>query len=152
MPDRPESAPFPNLDRLADIFGKYPQIEAVYLFGSAAEGRRHAESDLDLAILVRRGFPRPDLLSLLADLARHGFCRVDVVFLDTEDILLKFEAVRHNRIIYRTDDFDPGAFFSRVVRQYLDFVPYLRVQREAYKRRILHGATGSSSTSTSQAG
>jgi hypothetical protein len=26
-----------------------------------------------------------------------------------------------------------------VIRRYLDFLPYLRVQRQAYKERILHG-------------
>ncbi len=76
----------------------------MYLFGSAAEGRMHAESDLDLAILLRRGAPRPDPLDLLADLARLGFCRVDLVFLDTPNILLKFEAVRPNRVVYQAED------------------------------------------------
>ena len=146
MSEPREPVGFPPLELLAGVFQRYPEIEAVYLFGSAAEGRLHAESDLDLAVLVRRGAPRPDPLSLLTDLARHGFCRVDLVFLDTEDILLKFEAVRRNRIVYQREDFDRGEFFSRTVRQYLDFVPYLRVQREAYKRRLLGGSTGGSST------
>jgi predicted nucleotidyltransferase len=134
-----QTVPFPDLSRLAEVFRRYPEIEAVYLFGSAAEGRLHAESDLDLAVLPRRGAPRPNPLDLLADLARHGFCRVDLIFLDTEDILLKFEAVRRNRLLYATEGFDRGEFFSRVVRQYLDFAPYLRIHREAYRRRVLYG-------------
>lgn len=137
MGERPKCEPFPDLALLAEVFRKYPEIEAVYLFGSAAEGRLHAESDLDLAIWLRRGAPRPDRLALLADLARYGFCRVDLVFLDTEDILLKFEAVRHNRVVYSVEGFDRGEVFSRIVRQYLDFAPYLRMQREAYKRKLL---------------
>lgn len=44
---------FPELERLPDIFAKYPDIQAVYLFGSAVTGRMHAESDLDLAIVPR---------------------------------------------------------------------------------------------------
>ncbi len=65
-----------------------------------------------------------------------GFCRVDLVFLDTDDIVLKYEAIRLNRTVYQTADFDRGEMYSRVVRQYLDFLPYLRVQRQEYKRRI----------------
>ncbi len=38
-----------------------------------------------------------------------------------DDIVLKHEAVRRNRLVYQTDDFDQGAYFSRVVRQFLDF-------------------------------
>ncbi len=78
-------------------------------------------------------------LDVLADLARAGFCDVDLVFLDTDDIVLKYEAVRQNQLVYHREDFDRGAFYSLVVRQYLDFLPYLEVQRKAYRRRILSG-------------
>jgi len=90
---------FPELERLSDIFRTYPDIQAVYLFGSAVTG--------------------------------------------TDNIVLKHEVVRHNRLIYQTEDFDRGAYFSRIVRQFLDFRPYLDVQRQAYKQRILHGQTRS---------
>lgn len=129
-----------DLSPLGEVFRKYPEIWAVYLFGSAAEGRMHGESDIDLAIVPRSPDARARRLDILTDLARLGFCNVDLVFLDTDDIVLKYEAVRLNRIVYQTDDFDPGEMYSRVVRQYLDFLPYLEVQRRAYKERILHGS------------
>jgi hypothetical protein len=133
----------PNLKTLPKIFRKYPDIQAVYLFGSHAEGHPHAGSDLDLAIVPRTltlssaHSVRAKRLDILADLAQYNFCNVDLVFLDTDDIVLKYEAVRYNRIVYQTEDFDRGALYSKIVRQYLDFLPYLRIQREAYKRRIL---------------
>ncbi|GIV99691.1 nucleotidyltransferase domain-containing protein [Roseiflexus sp.] len=130
---------FLNLERLTDIFKKYPDIHAVYLFGSTVTGRLHAESDLDLAIVPRPGADELPRLGILTDLACAGFCRVDLVILDTNDIVLKHEVVRHNRVIYQTEDFDRGAYFSRIVRQFLDFRPYLDVQRQAYKQRIVHG-------------
>ncbi|MGC9041867.1 MAG: type VII toxin-antitoxin system MntA family adenylyltransferase antitoxin [Roseiflexus sp.] len=130
---------FLNLERLPDIFKKYPDIHAVYLFGSAVTGRLHAESDLDLAIVPRPGAGELPRLDILTDLTRAGFCRVDLVILDTNDIVLKHEVVRHNQVIYQTEDFDRGAYFSRIVRQFLDFRPYLDVQRQAYKQRIVHG-------------
>ena len=129
----------PDLGRLPDVFRRYPDIWAVYLFGSFAAGNVHRESDLDLAVVPRRSSVRARRLDILADLARHGFCSVDLVFLDTDDIVLKYEAVRQNRLVYQAKDFDPGAMYSKVVRQYLDFIPYLKVQREAYKSRILRG-------------
>jgi len=129
----------PDLKILPQIFRQYPDIQAVYLFGSTASGKVHRESDLDLAIVPRRGTVHERRLDLLADLARHGFCDVDLVFLDTDDIVLKYEAVRQNRVIYQTEDFDRGGTYSLIVRQYLDFLPYLEVQRRAYKRRILDG-------------
>jgi len=129
----------PDLLILPQTFQRYSGIQAVYLFGSFASGQIHTESDLDLAIVPRHSSVRSQRLDILADLARHGFCNVDLVFPDTTDIVLKYEAIRQNQLVYQAEDFDRGALYSQVVRQYLDFAPYLKTQREAYKRKTLHG-------------
>ena len=129
----------PDIARLHNIFERYADIQAVYLFGSMASGTALAGSDLDLAIVPRGSALRSRKIDLLADLARHGFCDVDLLFLDSADIVTQYEAVRLNRLIYEAEDFDRGAMYSTVVRQYLDFLPYLNVQRAAYKERILSG-------------
>ncbi len=129
----------PNLNALADVFRRYPDVQAVYLFGSAAEGRLRTDSDIDIAVVPPTGSCRERRLEILADLTRAGFDRVDLVFLNTDDLVLRYEAVRHNRVLYQTEGFDRGAMYSRVVRMYLDFLPYLEVQRRAYRRRISDG-------------
>ena len=125
--------------RLVNIFSKYPEIQAVYLFGSSSTGKTHAESHLDLAVIPRSAQAHSQKLDILTDLARLGFDNVDLVFLDTDDIVLRYEAIKHNQLIYQTEEFDRGTLYSKVVCQYLDFLPYLKVQREAYKRRIISG-------------
>lgn len=127
----------PDLQVLSQVFCEYPDVQAVYLFGSVASGRSHPDSDLDLAVYPKSRSVRERRLEILTDLARCGFCNVDSVFLDTDDIVLKYEAVRQNRVVYQTQDFDRGAVYSKIVRQHLDFYPYLEVQRQAYKRRML---------------
>ncbi|MBO9362666.1 MAG: hypothetical protein J7452_10750 [Thermoflexus sp.] len=134
-----KATPLADPSQLAEVFRRYPQIRAAYLFGLAAKGRLHAEGDLDLAVLPWRGVPQPNLLDPLADLACCGFCRVDLIFLDTEGIVLKFKAVRRNRLLCAAEGFSRGAFFSRVVRQHLDFAPRLRVHRDAHRRRVFRG-------------
>jgi hypothetical protein len=49
------------------------------------------------------------------------------------------EVVRLNRLVYRTENFDRGGTYSDIVRKFLDFEPFLAVQRKAYKKRILDG-------------
>lgn len=137
---------------LGDVFQRYSAIQAVYVFGSTGSRKTHQGSDLDLAIVSRSITLKEKKLPLLTDLARCGFCDVDLVFLDTKDIVLKYEAIRQNRIIYAAHDFDRGSMYSRVIRQYLDFAPYLETQRKAYKRRILRGSTGSHSQAIEQTG
>lgn len=124
--------------RLIQVFKNYPDIQAVYLFGSQAQGRARADSDIDLAIVPRSAALRKHKLDILTDLVEVGFERVDLVFLDGRDVVLGHQAVRLNQVIYSTPDFDSGSYFSLVIRQYLDFLPYLKVQREAMKRRMLH--------------
>lgn len=129
----------PPLGILKIVFKRYPAIQAVYLFGSSASGRTHAESDLDLAVLADENSLCGRKLDILTELAKNGFCNVDLIFLPSDDIVLQFEAVRLNRIVYQRPDFDAASVFSLIVRRYLDFLPFLKVQREAYKQRILHG-------------
>lgn len=127
---------FPCLELLGQVFQSYPNIDAVYLFGSAAKGCSNINSDLDLAVATRDPSLSQKKVDILADLARLGFCNVDLVFLDVEDIVLRFEAVKHNKIVYKKEGFDTSDFFSKTLRMYSDFLPYLRVQREAFKRRL----------------
>ncbi len=129
----------PPLVILKTIFENYPEIQAVYLFGSSASGRANAESDLDLAVLADDTSLRGRKLDILAELAGKGFCNVDLVFLPADDVVLQHEVVRLNRIVYQRPDFDGPSVFSLFVRRYLDFLPFLKVQREAYKRRVLNG-------------
>lgn len=128
-----------EIDRLSAIFARYPDIQAVYQFGSTVSGQTHAESDLDLAVVLGNPAAMPKKLDILGELARAGFCNIDLVFLNTDDIVLKYEAVRQNKLIFQRHDFDAGSYYSLILRQYLDFLPYLEVQRRAYRRRILVG-------------
>jgi len=144
VPRQPRRLTDQELHALAAVFQQFSSIQAVYLFGSYAQGRPRADSDIDLAIVPRRGVEPPDKLDVLTELARAGFDNVDLVILNvynfaTADLVLTYEAVRLNRLVYQTDDFERGSVYSKVVRHYLDFKPYLDVQRAAYKRRILHG-------------
>lgn len=127
----------PDFDQIPVVFRRYPSVQAVYLFGSFAAGTARPESDLDLAIVPRDASARAQALEIMADLTRLVHDRVDLVFLDSRDVLLRFEAVRHNRLVYHTPDFDAGSYASRIVREYWDFLPYLQVQRQAMKDRIL---------------
>jgi len=133
----------PDFSVLAPFFAGFSEVEAVYLFGSHAEGRARPGSDVDLGIVVQRGNVPPEKLKLLTELARKGFDSVDLVFIDPDvDLVMAFEAVRNHRLIYRREGFDPGEYFSRTARRYFDFEPHLRRQRQAERRRWIDGEAG----------
>jgi hypothetical protein len=132
-------------DRLREVFAARPAVRAAYVFGSVAANRTWDGSDLDLGIVVDEDKWDPSdkvpLIGECMDAARRDW--IDLVVLNDAPLVLQFEAVRPNVILYSADDFDPGAFSSKVLRMYWDFQPYLRRQRKAYKERRLKQANGS---------
>ncbi len=118
------------------LFARYPQVQAAFLFGSRARGQARADSDWDLAVYLEPPEPDPTL-DLLTDLVKAGFERVDLLVLNHAPLVLAFEVVRANRVVYQRAGFCLGCYVSRVVREYWDLEPLLRVQREAMKRRWL---------------
>jgi len=84
------------LSKLKEIFKNYKEIDAVYLFGSQVTGKLHPESDIDLGIVTEVEDLKKRKLDILEDLAKAGFCDVDLVFFDEADIALKFEIIHKN--------------------------------------------------------
>jgi len=91
--------------RLARVLSQFPEIAAAYLFGSAARGRAGPESDLDIAVVTTSPLGSRKL-DLLTALTAEGLDRVDLVSLDTDDVVLRFEAVHPNQLVYAADHFD----------------------------------------------
>lgn len=133
-------------DRLRDVFAAHPAVRGAYVFGSVATERERNGSDLDLGVVVHEdAWESSDKVPLLTDcMDAAGRDWIDLVVLNDAPLVLQFEAVRPNVILYAADDFDAGAFSSKVLRMYWDFQPYLRRQRKAYKERRLKRANGSS--------
>jgi predicted nucleotidyltransferase len=123
--------------RLVEVFKSFPEINAVFLFGSAATGKRSRSSDIDLGIFASDSSFRDQKLDLLQALTVHGFDRVDIVLLNDADLVTQFEAVRPNVLIYKTENFDRGSVYSLIVRKYLDIKPMLNRQRIRFKQRLL---------------
>jgi len=127
--------------RIRRVLERYPLIQAAYMFGSHANDRVMTDSDVDLALVGPPTELQSQKLDILADLTAEGLERIDLVLLSGADTILRFEAVHPNCLIYAREDFDHGTYFSRCLREYFDLEPYLRIQREAAKRRLLHGET-----------
>ncbi|MCG5539233.1 nucleotidyltransferase domain-containing protein [Halorhodospira sp. 9622] len=123
------------------VLAAFPDVQAAFLFGSHATGHARADSDVDLGLAGPPERLEAQRLDLLTELTRAGLERIDLVLLERADPALQFEAVRHNCLIYARPDFQRGTYFSRIVREYWDLEPYLRVQRAALKRRLRRGAS-----------
>lgn len=128
-----------EIKRLRTVFSAYPEIEGVYLFGSSAADGETNFSDIDLAIVDSDPSIQEKKVDIYADLVKQGFEKVDIVFFNSADLVLQFEIIRHNKLIFRKEQFDHGELYSKTIRKYFDFEPYLKRQREKLKERILNG-------------
>ena len=121
-------------------FSAFPEVVAVYLFGSAARGTRGKRSDVDIAVLTRAGGTRRRSRSVVeyvqAACDALGTDNVDVVLLHRAPIALRHEVFREGKpLLVR----DPGAlarFRLESSREYLDTIPLRRMFEEAYFRRV----------------
>ncbi len=86
--------------QIGRVLGAFDGVEAVYIFGSVAEGRARVDSDVDLAVVPTNNEVRQLHLEMLKALALSGCERADLVFLDNSDLVLQFHAVRQNRPLH----------------------------------------------------
>ena len=135
----------PQLERL---FRQRP-VQLAYLFGSQATGRTHAESDVDIAVLLdtsltadERFAERLTLLGALSHL--FGTDNVDVVVLNEASPLLAYEVLRHGVLLYCSDENTRVEFQVRALCAYEDTAPLRHLLAEAMVERLKSGTFGKS--------
>ena len=112
-------------------------VASAYLYGSAARGQAHAESDVDVAVLLDRArFPsrqqrsgeRVRLTAELIHVLRNN--DVDLVILNDVPPGLGRHAVTEGIRVYVADPEADHAFFRDVQLRAADLEPFLRRMRQ----------------------
>lgn len=120
---------------LVAVANGMPGIVSVYLFGSVAEGREHAESDVDVGVLLDRavyptGRERFDCRLILGTRLTDAAARIaDVVILNDAPPQLARAVVTRGERIYCTDPELDHAFVRDAQLLAADIEPFLRRMR-----------------------
>jgi len=134
------------LARVQEYVSDQPNLVAVYLFGSIASGLDHAQSDVDVAILLSESPDRSAALELqlrmMADLEDICGRQVDLVVLNTASPLLCFQVFKHGRLLAERDCTARALFEMRVRSLYYDFKPYYELQVSQFTRRLRQQGLG----------
>ena len=90
---------------------KHPEIEVAYVFGSLAQGKANALSDIDIAIITdsqqinnktyRYGYKAEILTDLIKLLKTNN---IDLVILNEANTLLKHRVLYHGKLIYSKNE------------------------------------------------
>jgi predicted nucleotidyltransferase len=123
-----------DINEISVIFKTYPFIVGAYQFGSTIRGGEGPLSDLDIAILVRDE-QTPSALDLLRfelllayELQKKlRVQEVDLLTLNRQRLTLQFAILRTGRLIYEADPEYRIRFVQKVIQDYLDFQPTLKL-------------------------
>jgi uncharacterized protein len=132
---------------LTDFLMRQPDVRLAYLFGSQAQGRPHALSDVDVALLLaehlsplEQSRARLRLLGeLMALLQRED---VDLVVLNQASLLLRHRVLRDGRLLFANDDRERVRFAAETYRRYLDCRYMYDMLDEAMFARLREGRFG----------
>ncbi|ETW99998.1 MAG: hypothetical protein ETSY1_12840 [Candidatus Entotheonella factor] len=88
------------------LHARFPDILALFLFGSTARGDTHVTSDIDLAIFTDPGklltaCPSLSSYTIVTSLLRTD--QVDLLWLNQAPLLLQWEVVRTGRLLFTSD-------------------------------------------------
>lgn len=136
--------PVQYFDKLGSCLAQNQEILLVYLFGSYATGKVGPLSDIDIAILLDNPIwekqklkKKLQLISDISDILKTD--EVDLVILNEAPNLLAYQVVSDGKLLYESDTALRVEFETRTISTYLDFKPFLEVQWQNAKRKILEG-------------
>jgi predicted nucleotidyltransferase len=109
--------------QLREVFGHFPKIVLVVLFGSVATGLQRPDSDLDIAVAAADALTVEDKLFLINSLTERTGRPIDLIDLNRALEPLLGQILRHGRRIMGSDTLY-GKLISRHLFEHADFMPY----------------------------
>lgn len=101
-----------------DLLSKFPELIAVYRFGSYGTEYERPESDLDLAVYAGGGLPTVELWRTAQGLASRAGLEVDVVDLARASTVMRAKVISEGERIYCSDKTACDTFEDYVYSSY----------------------------------
>jgi predicted nucleotidyltransferase len=132
---------FPILQPIHEAQLRDLGVQALYLFGSHAQGAAHPLSDYDYAVLIpKSGHSRGDdlyeaLYDILTQISPRSLKNdvVDIVFLRDAGLELRFHVIRYGAVLFDANLMARLKFEEQTMLLYCDFRPIL----DEFDRAIL---------------
>ncbi len=120
----PPNSPLYSVDTLLQgVLAQFPALVLALVFGSVAEGRERADSDLDIAVAADKPLTAVEKMNIISALAEQTGRPVDLIDLSGVAEPLLGQIVRHGRRLLGSDG-AYGNLISKHLFEQADFMPY----------------------------
>jgi hypothetical protein len=136
-----------DIRHIIDYFKSRDEISALYIFGSAANGKETAESDTDIAVLIndhKKGRRTHDSLkkTYCAASPKLSIRPVDIVILNTASPFLKHRIIKTGKVLFDRNRRLRKRFTANAIIEYLDYKPIEDICLKAVAGRFRRVAVG----------
>lgn len=128
-----------DIDRITTVLDRWFGLDALWLYGSQAEGTARADSDVDLAALFRRPPQGLEIFDARTELEELLCREVDLVDLDQAPPILAMQILKHGRLLVDRNPSRRHDAFSRIVSLYEDLKILRRESERALFQRMRVG-------------
>ncbi len=132
---------------VARCVARHADIQAAYIFGSVAQGRARPDSDIDIALLLRRRIPEARALRYQLKLALElgaALHRNDVqmVILNDAPPLLAHRVLSRGVLVFERSRAARVRFHVQTASRYADLVPTMERYVRQLKQDVRQGRLG----------
>ena len=133
----------PLIEKLKEALSLDKDVITVYLFGSYAEGKIHALSDVDIGILLKENVDffkkRMQLIEIISKVLLTD--EVDLIILNEAPSSLCFEIFNKGKIMLNKDENVRVEFLLRNVKKYIDTAFLRKLSEEMLIKKIKNYAS-----------
>ncbi|PXF57951.1 MAG: hypothetical protein C4B59_14185 [Candidatus Methanogaster sp.] len=133
------------IESLKSVISGHDEVIAAYLYGSAVQGGAgmRADSDIDVGILLADD-TAPDYryaVRMAGEIQSkcHLTRDVDLRVLNRRPVRFLNQILRYGELVFVRDEKKRVEFETGVLKEYLDFKPFLRVYDRMRRRRLIYG-------------
>lgn len=123
--------------QLREVLTRFPALMLALVFGSVAQGRQRADSDLDIAVAADHPLTVAEKIAMTQALAEKTGRPIDLIDLATVTEPLLGQIVQHGRRLLGSDTLF-GNLISRHLFEQADFMP-IRARVLAERRMVWIG-------------
>jgi|SRR3989344_587925 len=118
-----------KMSYIVDKLSRLKSVDSIFLFGSSVNGNVREDSDIDIAVLVKKGTSRADELRIIG----YGSDIFDISIFHRLPLIIQFRVLKEGRVLFCRDKKTICDVKVDVFRRYLDFSYFIN----GFYRRVL---------------